>query len=210
MKYIVKNVEPQAFTDWKALANEDWKPSYDKLSGVEKQVVKTALMQEQGYLCCYCERRLTDEDSHIEHFRPQHDSLVDPLDFSNLLCSCQNKLRTGEPRHCGNLKGDWFDDRWLISPLNSGCEQRFIYYGSGTIHPANAEDEAARLTIERLGLGIAKLNDLRKKAVEPFLDESLTDGDFRTFVAAYLRRDNENRFGEFWTTIHSLFESDQI
>lgn len=56
MKYIVKNVEPQAFTDWKALANEDWKPSYDKLSGVEKQVVKTALMQEQGYLCCYCER----------------------------------------------------------------------------------------------------------------------------------------------------------
>lgn len=147
---------------------------------------------------------MTDEDSHIEHFRPQHDPLVDPLDFTNLLCSCQNKLKAGEPRHCGNLKGDWFDDRWLISPLNPECEQRFIFHGDGTIHPSNVGDEAARLTIERLGLGIAKLNDLRKNAIEPFLDESLGDEDFLAFVTKYFERDDKNRFGEFWTAIRSV------
>ena len=40
MKYIEKGDEPQSFTDWKDLANEDWQPTYDKLSGQEKRDVK--------------------------------------------------------------------------------------------------------------------------------------------------------------------------
>ena len=85
MKHIVKQGEPEAFLDWKALANEDWMPTYDDLAGETKKTVKGALMEEQGYICCYCERRLTDGDSHIEHFQPQSDPAVDPLDFSNML-----------------------------------------------------------------------------------------------------------------------------
>lgn len=92
-----------------------------------------ALMAEQGYICCYCERRLTNDDSHIEHFRPQSDPTVDPLDFGNLLCSCQNQLKKGEPRHCGNLKGEWFDRDLLVSPLIPGCEDRFAFTGDGEI-----------------------------------------------------------------------------
>lgn len=103
MKHIVKQGEPEAFLDWKALANEDWMPTYDDLAGETKKTVKGALMEEQGYICCYCERRLTDGDSHIEHFQPQSDPAVDPLDFSNMLCSCQNRIKKGEPRHCGNI-----------------------------------------------------------------------------------------------------------
>ena len=94
MKHIIKCSEPQAFADWKDQANEDWQPDYDDLSGAPKEAVKEALMKEQGYLCCYCERRLTDDDSHIEHLRPQSDPAVDPLDFANMLCSCQNHSRT--------------------------------------------------------------------------------------------------------------------
>ena len=55
MKHIVKGLEPDVFSAWKALENPDWTPTYDDLRGAEKQAVKTALMQEQGYLCCYCE-----------------------------------------------------------------------------------------------------------------------------------------------------------
>jgi len=58
MKHIEKQRQPQAFTDWKACANENWRPTYDKLSGEPKRAVKAALMAEQGHLCCYCERRL--------------------------------------------------------------------------------------------------------------------------------------------------------
>ena len=65
MKHIVKDQDTPLFEKWMALANEDWKPTYKDLRDPEKKEVKKSLMKEQGHICCYCERRLTDEDSHI-------------------------------------------------------------------------------------------------------------------------------------------------
>ena len=86
MKYIVKGEEPESFTEWKALANDDWKPTYDQLSGQVKKDVKNALITEQGSICCYCERKLSYDDSHIEHLNPQCTSTEGQLDFQNMLC----------------------------------------------------------------------------------------------------------------------------
>lgn len=205
MKHIVKQQEPQPFSEWKALDNKDWQPTYGELSGKEKKAVKDALMAEQGYLCCYCERRLADNDSHIEHFKPQSETAVDPLDFSNMLCSCQDQLKKGDPRHCGNLKSDWFVDALLISPFDPGCENRFSFTGDGGIEPSQANDAAATETIKRLGLNIPKLRDLRKKAIEPFLDDSLSEGEISQFVSGYLKKNHQDMFGEFYTTIQYLF-----
>lgn len=206
MKRIVKQQEPQAFSEWKAMAGEDWQPTYDDLSGVTKQSVKQSLMAEQGYLCCYCERRLIDHDSHIEHFRPQNDPQVDPLDYANLLCSCQNKIEKGDPRHCGNLKNGWFDEQLLISPLSADCAERFAYSGDGKIRPTNTLGNSAQVTINRLGLATPKINALRAKAIEPFLDDDLSYAEMKLFVSAYLQRDGQGRFGEFWSGIHYLFK----
>ncbi len=205
MKQITKETEPQELQNWKAKENADWKPTYDDLRGTEKQAVKRALMVEQGFLCCYCERRLTEEDSHIEHFRPQNDPLCDPLDYGNLLCSCQNKIPKGHPRHCGNLKNDWFDEVLLISPLSADCEERFRFTGDGMIYPVSSDDDGAKNTICKIGLDIPKLNDLRKNAIAPFVDETLDEADFKSFVAGYLAQDADGRFGEFWMTIRYLF-----
>lgn len=205
MKHITKQEEPQEFLDWKARANDDWQPTYDELRGEEKKAVKDSLMAEQGFLCCYCERRLTDIDSHIEHFRPQNDPNCDPLNYSNLLCSCQNKIAKGAPRHCGNLKNGWFEEPLLVSPLTEECEDRFAYSGDGGILPSDPADEPARITIEKLGLDIRKLCDLRKKAIDPFLDSELSESEFRQFVVGYLQKNNMGMFGEFSTTIRHLF-----
>ena len=207
MKYIVKQEEPAAFTEWKALRNDDWMPTYKKLSGDIKSIVTAALMVEQGYICCYCERRLTDNDAHVEHFRPQHDESVDPLDFSNMLCSCQNQLKKGDPRHCGNLKDHWFDEQLLISPLDPECEGRFSFTGDGYISSAQPTDKAATETVVRLGLDIPKLRSLRKSAIEPFLDDSLNQDDVNRFVSGYLQRDSGGMYGEFWSTVRYLFGS---
>ena len=146
MKHIVKQQEPQAFAEWKALGSADWAPTYRELSGEIKQSVKQALMAEQGYLCCYCERRLIDHDSHIEHFRPQNDPQVDPLDYTNLLCSCQNKIEKGEPRHCGNLKNGWFPKS--INRLRlQGSASRFVHGGA---------------TLQELVIPVIKINKKRQ------------------------------------------------
>jgi uncharacterized protein (TIGR02646 family) len=205
MKHIVKQAEPAAFTMWKTGRNSDWQPTYNDLPRDVKKTVKDALMIEQGYLCCYCERRLGDDDSHIEHFRPQSDPATDSLDFANLLCSCQNQVNKGDPRHCGNSKADWFSDQWLTSPLDPECEARFAYTFDGRIKPASQSDRAAAETISKLKLDIQKLRALRAGAIGPFLDEELTPDDIHTFVTGYLERDADGRFEAFWTTIRYLF-----
>ncbi|TXK94100.1 TIGR02646 family protein [Methylococcaceae bacterium CS1] len=205
MKFIVKQSEPNEFSSWKTSGNNNWQPCYADLRGNIKDAVKVALIAEQGTICCYCERRLIDDDSHIEHFEPQSKSGVDALDFSNLLCSCQKKTKRGEPLHCGNRKGDWFNEALLVSPLDSHCDNRFSYKGDGTITATEKNDNAANETISRLGLGIPKLNALRKKAIEPFLDDDLSYDDLKLFVSDYLKKDQQNELGEFWTTINSLF-----
>jgi uncharacterized protein (TIGR02646 family) len=210
MKYIQKGTEPQELTDWKALADESWQPSYDLLSGNEKRALKAALMMEQGFICCYCESRLTDADSHIEHLQPKSMPEVDALSFANMLCSCQSNLQPGEPRHCGNLKGNWYDANLLISPLDPNCESRFAFLANGEILAARNGDKGASETITRLGLGIPKLNALRREAIEPFLDPQLSMEDVARLTQGYLQPDPNGIFAEFFTTVRYLFTEVQM
>ena len=205
MKHFTKRQEPEAFTRWKGEANENWQPTYDGMPSKVKQTIKESLRSEQGNLCCYCERELSDNDSHIEHFKPQSASDVDPLDYLNLLCCCQSRMKKGEPRHCGNLKEDWYDPDLLISPLAPDCEEHFAFTGDGSIKPSAHNEAAASETIKKLGLGSAKLNNLRANVIEPFLDEGLSGDEMAGFVSGYLRRDTAGHFRAFWTTIHYLF-----
>lgn len=205
MKRIVKNQNTPNFDRWKALHKGRQLTYEADLKGAKKKEVKDSLMKEQGYICCYCERRLTDDDSHIEHFNPQSNNAVDTLDYTNMLCSCQDQLKKGDPRHCGHSKGNWFDENRLISPLDLNCEGRFAYTADGKIQPANKSDNAATMTIEKLMLDIGILNESRKKAIEPFLDENLDDGEFSRLVNSYLKKNSGGMFGEFWTTINYIF-----
>lgn len=198
MKYIKKGKEPKELTEWKGLANDNWQPSYNDLRNPEKSIVKTALMEEQGYICCYCEQELMATDSHIEHFLPQESYPEKALDFSNLLCSCQDKIKKGKPRHCGNLKAD---DELSISPLDEACEKYFKYSYDGYIEPV---DEKARTTIKKLGLDITKLNAVRRDAIEPFIDSLLTEDELMEFVSAYLKK-VDGKYPPFYTTIKFLF-----
>ena len=205
MKHVIKGAEPELYRAWLAQANEDWQPSFKILQGKEKAAVKHALLNEQGDICCYCECRVTDANSHIEHFRPQSDPDANPLDYSNMLCSCLKETEEGQPRHCGVLKDNWFDEQLLISPFDERCETRFAFLGDGSILPASQGDAAAMETIKRLGLDIAKLRAMRARAIEPFIDDQLSPQELSAFVAGYLSRDVNGQFGAFWTTVRFLF-----
>ena len=69
MRYIKKQETPPAFTDWKAQENEDWQPYWNSkttnFQNPEKRIVHESLLQEQGYICCYCQRRIDLNNSHI-------------------------------------------------------------------------------------------------------------------------------------------------
>jgi len=205
MKHIVKGNEPLEYTEWKNKANDDWRPTYSALSGDEKKAVLDSLKSEQGYICCYCEGSLVDKYCHIEHLKPQHLDEVDPLDFSNMLCSCQVNIKKGEPINCGNSKNGWYDEALFVSPLDPACETKFKYTFDGRIMPMLDTDLSAITTIDKLQLQIDKLNALRSKAIEPFLDQELSEEDVTNFANGYLEQNNQGRFNQFYTTIKYLF-----
>ncbi|MGE4285517.1 MAG: TIGR02646 family protein, partial [Phycisphaerae bacterium] len=93
----------------------------------------------------------------------------------------------------------------LISPLDSACEGKFAFSFSGQIKPATKKSSAAEETISRLGLDISRLRESRKAAVDTFTDESLSQEDFKKFVAGYLKKDASGKISPFWTTIKFLF-----
>ena len=85
MRYIRKGDEPESLANLKALTNEDWKPTYeDDCRGEVKTQLHNALLQEQGYICCYCGMAIAKEDSHIEHLKPRSIYPNLALEFTNI------------------------------------------------------------------------------------------------------------------------------
>ncbi|MCD4817788.1 MAG: TIGR02646 family protein [Candidatus Cloacimonetes bacterium] len=217
MKYIVKNNEPQSLIDWKKndkmfqRGKPDWKRfKHSKNKKIQDELIES-LKKEQGYICCYCERELIVGNCHIEHLKPKATNKYPELqlEYNNLLCSCQLEIDKGEPRHCGNSKGSWYDDDLLISPLDADCEIKFKYFGDGNIDHIN---KASEQTIIHLQLGIDKLIALRKGVIDTFIfvdpvtkNELLNDEDRKEYTKQYLQIVN-GKVNEFYTTIKYLFE----
>jgi hypothetical protein len=91
MKKITKSVEPPEFTEWKLDDKMDHRPRWNRVVFETRRVIHESLMREQGLICCYCESRITMEDSHVEHFCPRGNSKdVEIVTFDELLSKLQN------------------------------------------------------------------------------------------------------------------------
>ena len=210
MKRISKTTEPGCFKEWKltnALAGLEmiWKD----LQNPEKRKLHQALMNEQGHICCYCQQRIIDTDSHIEHFRPRSEEYTHLIfDYKNLHASCQQSLQPCEPRQCGMSKDNWFDEKLMISPLSKDCETRFRYTLDGSIYPADEVDNAAIKTIKRCALDLDKLQDERKKAIEGVVGEDvdLQEDEIKRLIVAYRVRDEDGKFEPFAAMIIHVLE----
>jgi uncharacterized protein (TIGR02646 family) len=172
MKRIAKGPEPRAFSEWKQCANENWTPTFKTLSKEAKQSIYSALLEEQGHLCCYCCKRIEADDCHIEHLKPQTAFEAEALNYDNMLASCMKERSKKFPMRCGVLKDNWYDQDLLISPLNPNCEDRFKYTADGQIHPSN-QDQAPATTITKLGLNIDRVARLRKAVFDGLFEDLL-------------------------------------
>lgn len=200
MKYIVKSPEPEVFASWKAARpGATYNEGLGRAPGV-KRALKTSLLQEQKFLCCYCECRIDADHSHIEHFRPKGmpEFSALQLDYGNLHASCTRQPTGSSEEHCGHKKGDSFSDD-LVSPLESDCATHFKFTFDGSIEGL---DEKGRTTIDILHLDSALLNSQRKKLIEYFLD--LDDELVALEVSSHLD-ETKPKSGEFYSMIKALY-----
>ena len=198
MKQIAKGPEPASFSLWKRTDRMAHRPRWRRVPAREKRAVHASLMREQGFLCCYCEARVTAEDSHVEHFRPREKFKDLQLVYDNLLCSCQRNRKGGEPRHCGSKKGSWFKEHLLVSPLEADCEERFRFTADGCIRPRKEEDIAAAATIRKLALDLPKLREFREAAVDALLNDSPSE------IERLLGKPADAAFVPYYSTIKQV------
>jgi uncharacterized protein (TIGR02646 family) len=208
VKYINKSQEPTSFTDWKQLANDEWQPSWGNLSNPEKTSLHNSLLQEQGFICCYCNRRITRDNSHIEHLKPRTRHLGYShleLEYTNLLASCQRERERKEPLHCGAKKDEWYDEHLMVSPLDVNCTKFFKYTEDGQISPTEAPEKinAATITIDKLDLNIDKLKSMRSQAIEAILEdwEDLKNDEIKLLLDGFEQLDNNGQYQEFCAVI---------
>jgi uncharacterized protein (TIGR02646 family) len=225
MKYIRKGQEPAKFSDWKAQANENWQPTWDTLRGSEKSDVHQALLQEQGYICCYCGMRIDLNTSHIEHFKPRKHFPELALDYGNFLSSCPgegqdkaedapqnpdpNQLETpilGE--HCGHQKASWYDRDLTISPQDPNCADYFRYTGLGEILPVadSLLNAAAQETIKQLRLDHPRLEASRRSALRGIVAvlDDLSNVELQKLADAYEKPDPEGKYVRFCGAVSYL------
>jgi uncharacterized protein (TIGR02646 family) len=198
MRYISKLPEPKEFTEWKAMKNDDWEPSYDKLINPEKSILVSSLIKEQGYLCCYCGISIDRGVCHIEHLKPQENYSTLRLEYSNMLASCNGVVIN---QHCGQKKGNWYDEDKLVSPLNPSCESYFQFTSAGEILHIDdrVKEQAAKETILKLKLDHNMLIKRRKKALEGVLDDidTLSSPDIQKLIDNLNQPDGDGKLTQF-------------
>jgi len=71
-----------------------------------KDDIRTALLEEQGFLCAYCMQRIHNDQfkTKIEHWHSQKNHPNEQLNYKNMLAVCLGK--TQRCSHCDETKGD--------------------------------------------------------------------------------------------------------
>ena len=199
MQYIEKGQEPSGLKHYKETPGV----CFLHLPSEVKTELKESLLREQGYICCYCGKRIElDPSTKLEHLlcRAQHPDLE--LVYENIIASCDGSQgehdRKRFPIHCDAKKRNKMID---ISPLCQDCEDRFWYDEDGGIYGGS---DTVQKVIDTLGLDCATVKNRRKAAIKaytiyrdfPELTEETPDF-WRIKLEYNLTRDSEGKYPEY-------------
>ncbi len=136
VRNIVKGSEPNCLAAHRRTPHA----TYDNLPSDCKEELKRRMRREQGGLCCYCMSRVTTENGHIEHWRPQS-SGSGALEYANLLLVCDGG---GGALHCDKSKGD---KSLKFNPANPqhDVESRIHYLANGKIEVQDDDEFNAQI-----------------------------------------------------------------
>lgn len=214
MKKIIKNDSLDWFEEWKenfekennrkAHYKEDFATN-DAEGIARRRRLREELLKEQGYICCYCMKRIDLDTSHIEHFWPKKFFGEKDLDYDNLFASCQG-IETLDQNvdHCGHRKHDWWTES-MISPTDYDIEEMFKYALNGEVHSVSERRESHIVDqmISEFGLNSYVLIRSRQEAIETseaFDEDDYSDEDIRDFIEYYSNK-NEGYYTPYCKAI---------
>jgi len=169
MKQIIKAAEPQSLVQHRA--NQ---PAYfDNLPLGAKNDLRHNLLSEQGYICCYCMKRIPEKvekdgtvsyDMKLEHYKCQDSFSELQLTYSNLLGACTgNEGKPKKLQTCDTKKGNSIE--LTINPTAKlpNCETLFKYNAEGEISSIIGDAATDKQLNDILNLNMQTLKDGRSE-----------------------------------------------
>ena len=169
MKRVTKSHPPSEFQDWlRDNANLDC--SYAALQGKEAhRALKRHLLKEQGYLCPYTGRAISNQTSHVEHIKPQSRCTNgEDVEYRNMLACFPADGGDTSYGYGAPVKGSRWNQGKFINPCQQDCERRFVFTWNGKIKPTAEGDSSAHYTISTIRLDHSALQSMRHSAIKGF------------------------------------------
>jgi hypothetical protein len=229
MKHIIKNINnaPNALTKYRRTPNAayDGYIDTDESTG-EKSVLKKALADEQGWICCYCMNTLKIGEITVEHYIPQSRHEASPyseqehrqneLNYINMLASCHTKLRD-----CSKERGN--KPLYKLDPRQAESSERIVKYNTadGSIMAAFDNDSMTQDELDKvLQLNTKELKNARKTVMDEAMKQlqekknlrnrTWTKADFDALIAhysqTYRNKDGNLAYKRFCSAIVFAFE----
>lgn len=164
MLKVNKYKEPDFLLEYKRKYSPKSWIEYNK-DGIRSEIKKNILFLEQEEYCPYCEKRIYDDEGHIEHIKPRDLYPKEFQNYNNLIVSCDEK------NSCGKYKRNNYSNN-LINPVIDDPDEYFDYnIASGEIIPKNNDESSkeyirAIYTIETLNLNCYELKEARKALID--------------------------------------------
>jgi uncharacterized protein (TIGR02646 family) len=181
-----RSQEPPALLAYRKTAD----PNRSYAAFPSKDALREPLLEDQGWLCCYCMRRIDAGDMKIEHYRSQHRHRTQDLDWSNLLAACSGgEGRPPASQTCDTRKAD---DDLVLDPRTESV-RAIRYLGSGRLvvdDRAHTDDVERRLNLNATELRQARaqaIDNLRRELSRRFGSSSWRRQDLQRYLDA-LRR----------------------
>lgn len=158
MRKITRQKEPNFWIEYKKkYPKTQYSELKNSLEGNEiRRRLREYLIKAQYGLCAYCCCKINLDNSLNEHIRPQDSYPKETMDYHNLIASCRSE---GVDFTCGSKKDNDYDEKLFVSPLETDCEEKFIFYPNGEIEGLG---ERGKYTCELLNLNSYELQKARK------------------------------------------------
>ncbi|WP_372521211.1 retron system putative HNH endonuclease [Mesoflavibacter sp.] len=129
---IVKGNQPNSM-----IAHKKSGGNYGNMPTATKNELRESLINEQGYVCCYCLKRIPENkaDLHhtkIEHFKCQENYAVLDLEYTNLHLACKgNEGQSEKLQTCDTAKAN--KDIISFSLIDNSLNGNIHYAKDGTV-----------------------------------------------------------------------------
>ena len=175
--------------------------------------VKQSLVEEQGFICCYCGQRIANDSStNIEHLKSRKNYPHLDLSYENMLASCDGgSAKRSERDSSGkriNKKYPEFCDAHKhesdipVHPLQNDCAEHFVFDKDGQII-YDEDDLAAEETVRKLNLDNAVLVNMRRETIAKYVNETHSKEEWMRIAVEVMTPDQAGQLKPFCFAIYS-------